>query len=218
MTNNQGDLTKQRLAILNATLSHVPFDGWTLSSIEQGARDAGFDTDMALRAFPGGVADVVAFHSTTADARMLAALDDMDLGAMRIRERVATAVRVRLEQNQADRLAVSRALGFLALPGNAPLAAKCLYRTVDAIWYACGDTATDYNFYTKRALLAAVYSTTVLAWINDRSPDSADTWAFLDRRIGEVLQVPKLTGRLRRVAGFVPNPARFARAFADLRR
>ncbi len=212
------DLDQKRLAILKATLGHVPFDGWTLSSLEQGARDAGFDAAMALRAFPGGVAEAVAFHSTAADAAMLAALDDIDLAAMRIRDRVATAVRTRLEQNHADRLAVSRAVAFLALPGNAPLAAKCLYRTVDAIWYACGDTATDYNFYTKRALLAGVYTTTVLAWLNDRSPGSADTWAFLDRRIGEVLQVPKLTGRLRNMTRFVPNPARFARALADLRR
>src|SRR3546814_8607904 len=81
------------------------------------------------------------------------------------------------------------------MPQNGPLAAKLLYRTVDAIWYACGDTATDYNFYTKRALLAGVYSSTLLYWLNDRSEGFAATWAFLDRRIGEVLKVAGQLGK-----------------------
>jgi ubiquinone biosynthesis protein COQ9 len=104
------------------------------------------------------------------------------------------------------REAVRRALGLLALPHNAPVAATTLWRTVDAIWYAAGDTATDFNYYTKRGLLAGVYSATVLYWLEDRSEGLADTWTFLDRRIGDVMRVPQALGAIRdRLAAF-PNP------------
>lgn len=218
----EAGLNKQRAAILAAALKHVPFDGWTMATLDQGAVDAGFDATVARRVFPAGIGQAIAFHSAHADAAMLVALQDMDLPAMRVRDRVTTAVRIRLQQNEADRLALARAATVLALPRHAGLAARCLYRTVDAIWYACGDTATDYNFYTKRALLAGVYASTTLCWLNDRSPGCADTWAFLDRRIDNVMQVPKLMpklkARLRRAASIVPSPVRFARAAADLRR
>ncbi|HWA50980.1 MAG TPA: COQ9 family protein, partial [Dongiaceae bacterium] len=108
------------------------------------------------------------------------------------------------------REAIKSACSFLAMPQNAALALKLLYRTVDAMWYAAGDTATDFNFYTKRALLAGVYSSTVLYWLNDRSADCADTWAFLDRRIEEVMQVPKILGRISSLTDRLPNPFRVA--------
>jgi ubiquinone biosynthesis protein COQ9 len=97
------------------------------------------------------------------------------------------------------------------------MAAECLYRTVDAIWYAAGDTATDFNFYTKRGLLAAVYSSTLLYWLDDTSEDSAKTWAFLDRRIAEVMKVPRMLSelgdRIGRIVGDLPGPwRRFRRA------
>ena len=95
---------------------------------------------------------------------------------------------------------VLRALALLALPLNAPLALKLLYRTVDAMWYAAGDTSADFNFYTKRATLAAVYSSTLLYWLNDRSPDNEASWAFLDRRIENVMSFEKLKGRLRKAS------------------
>ena len=101
---------------------------------------------------------------------------------------------------------------------HAPLALKLLYRTVDAIWYAAGDNATDFNFYTKRALLAGVYSSTVLYWLNDKSAGCADSWSFLDRRIDEVMQVPKLLGRVSAITEPLPQsvPGRAAHAAARL--
>ncbi|HEY5598497.1 MAG TPA: COQ9 family protein, partial [Kiloniellales bacterium] len=113
----------------------------------------------------------------------------------KMRDRIAVAVRTRLELLAAHREAVRRGVAFLALPINAPLGLKCVYRTVDAIWYAAGDTATDYNFYSKRLLLAGVYSATLLFWLNDASEGSAATWAFLGRRIAEVLKVGRSVGR-----------------------
>lgn len=211
------NLNQAREAILEAALEHVPFDGWSRTSVLRGAEDAGYDEVMALRAFPRGVSELVAFHSSRGDERMLRALESMDLASMKVRERVATAVRTRLRQNAQHKEAVRLALAYLAQPHHPGLGLRCLYRTVDAIWYACGDTATDFNFYTKRALLAGVYSATVLYWINDRTAHDEATWGFLDRRIGDVMNISMLTGRLRSAAGHLPDPFRIVRALAGRR-
>ncbi len=217
MPTGKGDLRQTREKILAAALSHVPFDGWSLTSLQRGAADAGYDKVAALRAFPGGVSQLIEFHSMLADDDMAAALAHQDLDGMRIRERVATAIRLRLERAVPRREAVRIGLSYLAQPQHAALGLRCLYRTVDTVWYALGDTATDFNFYTKRALLAGVYSSTLLYWLNDRSDGCADTWRFLDRRIGEVMRIPKITGGLRQIKDRLPDPFRFARAFAQHR-
>ncbi|MFQ5776163.1 MAG: COQ9 family protein [Kiloniellaceae bacterium] len=211
------DIDKTRRKLLDATLPHVAFDGWTGVALRAGAADAGLDEAAALNAFPGGAAELIEFFSAEADRKMLAELEKMDLPSMRVRERVAAAVRMRLEQLAPHREAVRRGLGFFALPHNAALGAKCLYRTVDAIWYAAGDTSTDYNFYTKRLLLAGVYSSTLLFWLNDRSEGSAETWSFLERRIGEALRCGRAFGRL--AGGLLDLPDRlFTRRPAGVRR
>ena len=189
------DIESTRRRLLDATLNHVPFDGWTMTALQRAATDLDLDAATAVNAFPGGAAELIAFHSAEADRRMLDALQPLDLPGMRVRDRIAAAVRLRLEQNAAHREAIRRALAFLALPQNGPLGLKCLYRTVDAIWYAAGDTSTDYNFYTKRLLLSGVYSSTLLFWLNDESEDFAETWAFLSRRIDEVLKIGGNLGR-----------------------
>ena len=184
---------KQRLALLEATLRHVPFDGWSWLAIDAAARDLEIDPMEARRLFPGGPGELIRAFSNEADRQMLAGLERLDLASMKVREKVTAGVRLRLEAVAAHREAARRALAFFAMPQNAAGGLQCLYRTVDAIWYAAGDTATDYNFYTKRGLLAGVYSSTLLYWLNDKSPDYGATWAFLDRRIAEVL---KVAGRL----------------------
>lgn len=181
--------------LLQATLPHVVFDGWSERALKAGASDAGIDPAVAQNAFPGGAAEMIEFFSSDMDRQLLERLSSQDLAAMKVRQRIATAVRTRLDLLAPHREAVRRGLVFLALPRNAALGLKCLYRTVDAIWYAAGDTATDYNFYSKRLLLAGVYSTTVLFWLNDSSEGFAATWAFLDRRIAEVLKVGGTLGR-----------------------
>ena len=183
------DIESTRRRLLGATLNHVPFDGWTMTALQRAAADLGLDAATAVNAFPGGAVELIAFHSAEADRRMLDELQPLNLPGMRVRDRIAAAVRLRLEQNTAHREAIRRALAFLALPQNGPLGLKCLYRTVDAMWYAAGDTSTDYNFYTKRLLLSGVYSSTLLFWLNDESEDFAETWAFLSRRIDEVLKI-----------------------------
>ena len=196
--------TRRRL--LDATLTHVPFDGWTGVAMMAGARDLGLSPAEAANAFPGGPVEMIEFMSLEADRRMLEALEREDLAALKVRERVALGVRRRLELYGRDREAIRRALAVLALPQNGPLALRLLYRTVDAVWYAAGDTATDFNFYTKRALLAGVYGSTLLAWLDDRSPDLEETWRFLDRRIADAMRLSQAAQRLAVPLRWLPNP------------
>jgi ubiquinone biosynthesis protein COQ9 len=195
-----------RRAILEAALTHVPFDGWSQPSLNAGARDAGYDATMVVRVFPGGPIDAIVFWSTDADRRMLAELAELGVAQMKVRERIATAIRLRLQAVAPHREALRRALGVLALPHNAPRGAELTWRTVDAIWWAAGDTATDWNFYSKRALLTGVYGTTLLRFLDDRSEGSAESWAFLDRRIADVMRIPKALAGAQRQFSRLPNP------------
>ena len=205
------DREAQREKLIDAVATHAAFDGWTDAALRAAAKDVALDPALARNAFLGGAAEMIEFHSRLADRRMVADYEQAASEGLKLREKVALAVRLRLEANYANREAIRRALAFLALPIHAPLAAKALYRTVDAVWYAVGDRSTDYNFYTKRALLAGVYSATVLFWLNDKSPGAGDTWAFLDRRIADVMRVPKALGRLGKLAEKLPDPFRLLR-------
>lgn len=191
------DRPKLRDDLLQAALPHVPFDGWTATALRRGAEDIGIAKDVARDAFAGGPADMVEHFSDWSDRRMLEALEGMDLPSMRVTERVRTAVEVRLRLAEPYREAVQRSLAFLAMPQNALLGAKLLYRTVDAIWHAAGDTATDWNFYSKRGLLAGVFSATVLYWLNDRSEGFADSLDFLDRRLRDVAGIGKAKAKFK---------------------
>ncbi len=203
------DGEKTRARLLEAALAHVVFDGWTGTALAAGAADLGLDPAAAATAFPGGSAELIEYFSAGIDRHMLVELEKRGLADLRVRDRVAMGVRVRLGLLEPHREAVRRGLSFLALPRNVPLGVKCVYRTVDAIWHAAGDTSTDYNFYSKRLLLAGVYSTTLLVWLDDRSEGSAETWTFLDRRIDEVLKVGGALGRA--VGGLLDLPDRIFR-------
>ena len=185
-------LEQRRDSLLWAILPHVAFEGWTPAALRAGATDAGINREAAALTFPGGAGEVIAHWATVSDRLMLQRLQEVGAATLRIRERVATAVRHRIEVNVPHREAVRRTLSWLALPPNAPIALRLTYRTVDAIWYACGDSATDYSFYSKRATLAAVYGATKLYWLDDDSEDFGATWAFLDRRIEGVMQISKI--------------------------
>ena len=192
--------------VVEAALDHVPFDGWSTKSLERGARDLGLGPADALRAFPGGMADAADHFADWSDRRMLAALGKLDLDAMKVRERVAAGVRVRLEMNAPYREAMRRLLSFLALPVNAPLAARMTWRTCDHIWHAAGDRAADFNHYTKRGLLAPVYTSTILYWLSDSSDGFADTWGYLDRRLADVLKIPMYKAKAQQALSRLPSP------------
>jgi ubiquinone biosynthesis protein COQ9 len=201
-----------RERLLAATLPHVAFDGWTRAALRAGAKATGIPVGEALALFPGGAGDLVARFSRRTDRLMGEALAGDDLDTSRTAERVARAVTLRLEILEPWREAVRRASVVLALPFNTPLALRLLYETVDAIWYAVGDQATDFSFYTKRASLGAVHAATVLYWLDDRSVGFADTRAFLDRRLADLGMIGRLRADVARAAGRLPDPLRLLRA------
>ncbi len=179
-----------RTAILDAALLHVPFDGWSDATLRAAARDAGADPAAARALFPRGAVDLaLAFHRR-GDTAMVAALRARPMGDMKFRDRVAAAVRTRIEVIE-DREAVRRGATLFALPQHAADGARAVWGTSDAIWTALGDTSRDANWYSKRATLSGVYGATVLFWLGDDSAGSRDTWAFLDRRIADVMQIEK---------------------------
>lgn len=211
MTKNNPDILRNRL--IRAALPHIPFDGWGNDALRMGADDIGVASSQAEKLFPAGARDMIAWHSKMADLEMVAALEKMDLPSMKIRARIAAAVRTRLEQAEGDREAVRKGLSFLSMPTNAGLSLQLLYNTVDDMWHMAGDTATDWNFYSKRMLLSGVYSSTLLCWLNDTSESYADTWDFLDRRIGNVMKIPQIKSKIAQCFGFIPKRMQAMRSF-----
>jgi ubiquinone biosynthesis protein COQ9 len=194
------DDTARKDALLHAMLPAVPFDGWSLTAMEAAAARAGIDLAELETLFPGGPRDVVAWFSRWADRETLAALQAARRQKLRTSERVALGVKARLSILMPHREAVRRGLSLLALPQNLPLGAKLLYEAVDTIWHGAGDASTDFNFYTKRGLLAGVYTATLLYWLDDRSENAAASEAFLARRLADVLAVPRLKDAAARLA------------------
>ncbi|MCU0829837.1 MAG: COQ9 family protein [Tabrizicola sp.] len=190
--------------LLEAALVHVPFDGWSERSLRAAATDAGTDLALARALYPRGGVDLALAYHAQGDAEMAARLQAMDLSAQRFRDRIATAVRTRLDL--ADRELVRRGTTLFSLPQHAADGAKAVWSTADRIWTALGDTSQDLNWYTKRATLSGVYGATVLYWLGDDSPGHQATWEFLDRRIDGVMQFEKLK------ASFRENP--LGKAFA----
>jgi ubiquinone biosynthesis protein COQ9 len=186
----------QRDRVLEAALVHIPFDVWSRRSLFAGARDLGLDPGLVRRLFPGGGDDLLAQLERWADRRMLAQIDLDALAALRVRDRIATLVRVRLETLAPHREAMRRGVAARLLPGNALAGYTSIWRTVDLMWSLAGDKAQDYNYYTKRSLLAAVWTSTFLFWLEDRSEGLRDSWAFLDRRIGDVMRIGGLPARV----------------------
>lgn len=193
--------TALRDRLADEFMAEAAFDGWTRAALASSGRALDLPAGEAERLFPGGPLQVLAYVSERADRRTVEDMEKEGASALKIRDRITRAVRIRLERHIGPREAARRALSMLSLPLNAGLALKLLYRTVDAMWYAAGDTSTDFNFYTKRATLAGVYSSTLLYWLNDRSPGAEATWAFLDRRIDDVMKFEKLKGQVRSWAG-----------------
>tara|TARA_R110002110_G_scaffold296629_1_gene510843 strand:- start:2259 stop:2957 length:699 start_codon:yes stop_codon:yes gene_type:complete len=181
--------------LLQAAVMHVPFDGWSQATFEAAIADSGVDRTVAQSVCPRGAVDLALYFHAKGDAAMLARLAEADLEDMKFRDRVAAAVRFRLEVVE-DKETVRRGTALFALPVYAADGAKAIWGTADAIWSALGDTSEDVNWYTKRATLSGVYSATVLYWLGDTSEDHADTWAFLDRRIDDVMQIEKLKAQV----------------------
>ena len=193
-----------RDAVLDAALKHAVFDGFTDKALASAGEEVGADKKALARLFPQGPLSLVTAFSERADAEMERRLAAMDLKSLKVRERIAAAVKARIEAVRPWKEAARRAAAFLTLPPHALLGAQLVYRTVDAMWRAAGDTSTDFNFYTKRGILGAVYTSTLMRWFADTSPDESVTDQFLHDRIENVMQFERIKAQARQALDRLP--------------
>lgn len=203
-----------RGALLEIALKRAPFEGWTRIMMSRAAVEAGVSRSEVAAAFPKGVSDLLEFWSDRLDESMAEAMSGPIFTGLKIREKVGFGVRTRLGAMRAHKEAARRAAATLALPLYATLAPRLIWRTADAIWRGLGDKSTDFNFYSKRAILSAVWASTFARWLGDDSAGETLTNEFLDRRIDNVMQFEKVKARLRESG---VDPSAFLGAIAKLR-
>ena len=205
---------EMREAVLARALPHAAFDGFTDQVLQKAGEEAGASKAEIARLFEAGPISLVEFYSASTDAEMERRLGRIDLKAMKIRQRIAAAVKTRLAILKPHKEAARRAAALLSLPMHAALGARLVYRTVDAMWRAAGDTSTDFNFYTKRGILAGVYGATAMRWFNDTSEDEKPTEDFLAARIENVMQFEKFKSKAKEALSNFPMFADWAKAKA----
>lgn len=202
-------LDELRPVLIREMLPDIVFDGWTWAAASAAAERLHIPPERTRLVFPNAERSMVEAWIMLADSDMAAQLQAENVSAMKIRERIRRAIEIRLEQAYPYKEAVRAAAQILSRPQNAAASARRLWRTADVIWRCAGDDATDYNHYTKRLTLSAVYSSTLLYWLQDDSEDFADSRAFLDRRIENVMQFEKTKASVLKVRHRLPSPVRF---------
>ena len=202
-----------RARILDGFSSHAARLGWSDAAFAAAVKEAGLASGEAALACPHGAADLFDPFAARADAAMLAALADLDLASMRYSQRVKAAVQVRLEAQEPYKEAARAMTRALTRPDRAAIAARLLWRTADHIWRALGDTSSDENYYSKRAILSGVLASTYARWFTDESAGHEDTWAFLDARIANVMQFEKFKARLKPLSESVQSAVGLAARF-----
>lgn len=184
-------LDEIREALAPLVADNAAFDGWNVKAVESAAAALGIDSEIAKVAFPEGAVAMIDAWFASIDREMLARLTPERLAAMKVRDRITKLVETRLDLVASKREALRRAAAILAMPQNLGHATRLGWRSADVMWRAAGDTATDYNHYTKRAILGSVYAATIAVFLNDESEGWADTRAFLARRIDGIMRFEK---------------------------
>ena len=197
---NKDEVVEIRDSILRAALPHVAFDGWRWEMIEWATEEAGYEASVARAVFPDRIKDVLDGFADLADREMLLALKDTNIDDLRIRDRIRTALIARYEWLKPHKEALRHSVQFWMVPTRKPRGAKIVWRTADRIWDWAGDTATDYNHYTKRGLLSGILVSATLFWLNDASEHMDNTKSFIDRRIKNVMQFGKVLGKIKKSA------------------
>lgn len=190
-------LERLRRQIALAVGENAVFDGWTPKAVDSAAGQLGIDAVQARLAMPKTQAGMIDCYIQEVDRALEASFTPKELAAMKIREKIRALVWKRLEIMGPAREAVRSALATLAMPQNIPLALRISWRSADLMWRLAGDTSTDFNHYTKRMTLGAVYGSTLLVWLDDQSDGWLDTAAFLDRRIDNVMRFEKFKAQWR---------------------
>jgi ubiquinone biosynthesis protein COQ9 len=186
---------RRRLAL--AVGENAVFDGWTRAAVDSAAGQLGVDPLQARLAMPKGQAAMIDLYIQEVDRALEAYFTPERLAKLKIREKIRALVWRRLEIMGPAREAVRRALAILAMPQNLPLGLRISWRSADLMWRIAGDTSTDFNHYTKRMTLGAVYGSTLLVWLDDESEGWTETAAFLDRRIDDVMRFEKFKAEWR---------------------
>ncbi|NML10514.1 COQ9 family protein [Sphingobium sp. AR-3-1] len=194
-------LDEIRALLAPALARHAAFDGWRPPAVAMAAAEKSVDADIAALAFADGAIDMIDAWFASIDTRMVDALPADELATMSIRRKITALVEARLELLAPDREALRRAIAILALPTNAMRAAKLGWRAADVMWRAAGDTTTDLAHYSKRTTLAALYTATLLVFVDDESEGHADSRAFLARRIEDVMRFEKFKAKVKGVGG-----------------
>jgi ubiquinone biosynthesis protein COQ9 len=190
-------LERLRRALALAVGENAVFDGWTRQAVDSAAGQLGVDPVQARLAMPKGQPGMVDTYIQEVDRALEAWFTPERMKSMKIRDRIRSLIWHRLETMGPAREAVRRALAILAMPQNLPLALRISWRSADLMWRLAGDTSTDFNHYTKRLTLGAVYGSTLLVWLDDQSEGWSDTAAFLDRRIDDVMRFEKFKAEWR---------------------
>jgi ubiquinone biosynthesis protein COQ9 len=211
------DDAEVRRAIFEEALPRLTEEGFTEKTLNYAAASADVDAGTLARLFPRGGQDLAEAFSEWADVAMDGTLRNTPLSDMKIRERIKAAVNARIAAMRPYKDAARRAAAFLSLPQNTGLAATLLWRTADRMWRAAGDTSTDFNFYTKRAILMGVYSSTLLRWFTDDSADEKDTFEFLDARIENVMQFEKFKAEVNEQLSKLPSFSEILSSFSGRR-
>ena len=197
-----------RLALAPALADAAAFDGWSKAAVTTAASAAGVDPDSAQYAFSGGAMAMIEAWVHSVDRAMAVALPAETLGQMKIRERIRVLVQFRLDAIVHQKEALRRAISVMAMPQNAARALQLGWHSADAMWHLAGDTATDYNHYTKRLTLGSIYAATLAVYVDDTSADHEQTRAFLDRRIEGIMKFEKAKARLLKPRNEQFSPAR----------
>ena len=198
---------KIRNAILQAALKIAPFEGWTALTLKRAVREADYPDGMADLYFEGGVGELLTFWSSALDRQAEGEISQLDLETLKIRDRVTEGVLARLKAIGPHEEAARRASSRLVLPDLASAGLKQVWGSADMIWRAIGDTSTDANYYSKRAILSTVIGATLPVWLSDQSDDKAHAKAFLDDRIANVMSFETLKWRVKSATKDFPNPA-----------
>lgn len=202
-------LDEIRAALAGDVAANAAFDGWNVRAVEAASALHRVDPDVARLAFPGGAVDMIDAWFAAVDRAMLDRLPPDALAAMKIRERITALVETRLDVLAPTREALRRAIAILAMPQNLSAGARLGWRAADVMWRAAGDTATDYNHYTKRAILGTVYAATTQVFLNDESDGHADTRAVLARRIDGIMRFEKVKAGFLAQRDRLPSLSRF---------